>query len=201
LEPRLIGSPFIFCLLLSMSLILEEKDVEAGESRYGKEPPKLCSRRPDEILLCEMNMYNEIGGSAAMEEDGAEGRHMKTLTSNYHDVSRVTDTYENGDREMQEGNESRWKQVVLAYQTLGVVFGGLATSPLYVYPSMNLKSPDEEDYLGILSLMLWTLSMIGVVKYVFLALRADDRGEGVIKKNKARGQFKNDLDIDQVLLV
>jgi KUP system potassium uptake protein len=44
---------------------------------------------------------------------------------------------------------------------------------------MNLKSPDEEDYLGILSLMLWTLSMIGVVKYVLLALRADDRGEGM----------------------
>lgn len=152
--------------------------MEAGASIYGKEPPNLCTKRPDEILLCDMNMSNEIGGTAAMEENGAEGGDTKTFRSNYHEVSCVIDVCENGDKEKPEGSESRWKQVVLAYQTLGVVFGGLATSPLYVYPSMNLKSPDEEDYLGILSLMLWTLSMIGVVKYVCLALRADDRGEG-----------------------
>ncbi|KAI7993603.1 putative potassium transporter 17 [Camellia lanceoleosa] len=66
----------------------------------------------------------------------------------------------------------------LAYKTLGVVFGGLVTSPLYVYPSMRLKSPTEDDYLGIYSIMFWTLSLIGVVKYACIALRADDQGEG-----------------------
>ncbi|KAI7993274.1 putative potassium transporter 17 [Camellia lanceoleosa] len=66
----------------------------------------------------------------------------------------------------------------LAYKTLGVVFGGLVTSPLYVYPSMQLKSPTEDDYLGIYSIMFWTLSLIGVVKYACIALRADDQGEG-----------------------
>jgi len=155
-------------------------DMEAGESRYENEPPNLCSKRPDEILVSATRMADEIGGSADMEEKGAEGggfMNMKTYMSN-NNLSFVTDTYGNGDGDKQEGSYSTWKQVVLAYQTLGVVFGGLATSPLYVYPSMNLKSPDEEDYLGILSLMLWTLSMIGVVKYVLLALRADDRGEG-----------------------
>ncbi|CAL5354515.1 unnamed protein product [Camellia sinensis] len=65
----------------------------------------------------------------------------------------------------------------LAYKTLGVVFGGLVTSPLYVYPSMRLKSPTEDDYLGIYSIMFWTLSLIGVVKYACIALRADDQGE------------------------
>ncbi|XP_059659154.1 uncharacterized protein LOC132305541 [Cornus florida] len=34
---------------------------------------------------------------------------------------------------------SRWENLKLAYKTLGVVFGGLVTSPLYVYPSMPLK--------------------------------------------------------------
>ncbi|XP_039145214.1 probable potassium transporter 17 [Dioscorea cayenensis subsp. rotundata] len=72
----------------------------------------------------------------------------------------------------------RWNDVVLAYKTLGVVFGGLVTSPLYVYPSMNLKSPTEEDYLGIYSIIFWTLTLIGVVKYVCIALNADDHGEG-----------------------
>ncbi|KAL6001007.1 putative potassium transporter 17 [Asimina triloba] len=70
-----------------------------------------------------------------------------------------------------------WKDLWLAYKTLGVVFGGLVTSPLYVYPSMKLKSPNEEDYLGIYSIIFWTLSLIGVVKYVGIALSADDQGE------------------------
>ncbi|KAL2545741.1 Potassium transporter 1 [Forsythia ovata] len=72
----------------------------------------------------------------------------------------------------------RKENLVLAYKTLGVVFGGLVTSPLYVYPSMPLKSPTEDDYLGIYSIMFWTLSLIGVVKYASIALKADDHGEG-----------------------
>ncbi|KAF3968032.1 hypothetical protein CMV_008032 [Castanea mollissima] len=73
---------------------------------------------------------------------------------------------------------SRWSTLVLAYKTLGVVFGGLVTSPLYVYPSMPLKSPTKEDYLGIYSIMFWTLTLIGVVKYASIAIKADDHGEG-----------------------
>lgn len=59
------------------------------------------------------------------------------------------------------------------------MFGGLVTSPLYVFPSMLLKSPTEEDYLGIYCLIFWTLSLIGVVKYANVAIRADDQGEGI----------------------
>ncbi|PRQ41309.1 putative potassium transporter [Rosa chinensis] len=70
------------------------------------------------------------------------------------------------------------ENLLLAYKTLGVVFGGLVTSPLYVYPSMPLKSPTEDDYLGIYSIMFWTLTLIGVVKYAGIALKADDQGEG-----------------------
>lgn len=70
--------------------------------------------------------------------------------------------------------------LVLAYKTLGVVFGGLVTSPLYVYPSMPLKSPTEDDYLGIYSIMFWTLTLIGVVKYANIAIQADDHGEGTL---------------------
>ncbi|KAL3502150.1 hypothetical protein ACH5RR_036599 [Cinchona calisaya] len=72
----------------------------------------------------------------------------------------------------------KWQTLLLAYKTLGVVFGGLVTSPLYVYPSMQLKSPTEENYLGIFSIMFWTLSLIGIVKYASIAVRADDQGEG-----------------------
>ncbi|ESR61294.1 hypothetical protein CICLE_v10014399mg [Citrus x clementina] len=77
-----------------------------------------------------------------------------------------------------DNKKGRWENLVLAYKTLGVVFGGLVTSPLYVYPSMPLKSPTEDDYLGIYSIMFWTLTLIGVVKYASIALKADDQGEG-----------------------
>ncbi|KAG9457641.1 hypothetical protein H6P81_002149 [Aristolochia fimbriata] len=77
-----------------------------------------------------------------------------------------------------EKKQGGWRTIILAYKTLGVVFGGLVTSPLYVYPSMNLKFPAEDDYLGIYSIMFWTLTLIGVVKYVCIALKADDEGEG-----------------------
>ncbi|CAL5005809.1 unnamed protein product [Urochloa decumbens] len=73
-----------------------------------------------------------------------------------------------------------YQELILAYKTLGVVFGGLVTSPLYVYPSMNLTNPTEEDYLGLYSIMFWTLTLIGVVKYICIALNADDHGEGGI---------------------
>lgn len=43
---------------------------------------------------------------------------------------------------------------------------------------MNLKSPSEDDYLGIYSIMFWTLTLIGCVKYACIALKADDQGEG-----------------------
>lgn len=76
-------------------------------------------------------------------------------------------------------SSGRWGDIALAYKTLGVVFGGLVTSPLYVYPSMTLNSPTEEDYLGLYCIMFWTLTLIGVVKYASIALNADDHGEGM----------------------
>ena len=81
------------------------------------------------------------------------------------------------------------KDLVLAYKTLGVVFGGLVTSPLYVYPSMNLSSPTKDDYMGLYSIMFWTLTLIGVIKYVGIALNADDHGEGNYRAHAAFLEF------------
>ncbi|KAJ7942767.1 Potassium transporter [Quillaja saponaria] len=78
----------------------------------------------------------------------------------------------------QNKGNGQWGTIALAYKTLGVVFGGLVTSPLYVFPSMPLKSPTKDDYLGIYSIMFWTLTLIGVVKYASICLKADDHGEG-----------------------
>lgn len=68
--------------------------------------------------------------------------------------------------------------LLLAYQSLGVVYGDLGTSPLYVFSSITLSNPGEKDILGAMSLIFWTLTLIGLIKYVFIVLHADDHGEG-----------------------
>uniref|UniRef100_A0A0E0KV51 Potassium transporter n=1 Tax=Oryza punctata TaxID=4537 RepID=A0A0E0KV51_ORYPU len=67
----------------------------------------------------------------------------------------------------------------LAFQSLGVVFGDLGTSPLYVfYNAFPHGVDDEEDVIGALSLIIYTLTLIPLLKYVFVVLRANDNGQG-----------------------
>lgn len=74
------------------------------------------------------------------------------------------------------------KNLILAYQSFGVVYGDLSTSPLYVYTSIfngNLQTHLNEDAIfGAFSLIFWTLTLIPLLKYVFIVLSADDNGEG-----------------------
>ncbi|KAJ7525557.1 hypothetical protein O6H91_17G056600 [Diphasiastrum complanatum] len=78
----------------------------------------------------------------------------------------------------EQKKNGKWGNLVLAYQTLGVVYGDLGTSPLYVFPTVSISSPQEEDILGILSIIFWSLTLMGLLKYVFIVLQADDHGEG-----------------------
>ncbi|GMH01426.1 hypothetical protein Nepgr_003265 [Nepenthes gracilis] len=73
-----------------------------------------------------------------------------------------------------------WRRMILVFQTLGVVFGDVGTSPLYAFSVMFNKAPinGDEDVLGALSLVLYTLILIPLVKYVFVVLWANDDGEG-----------------------
>ena len=66
----------------------------------------------------------------------------------------------------------------LAYQSVGVIYGDIGTSPLYVYSSTFSSEPSHDDLLGALSLIIWTLTLMVSVKYVLIVLRADDEGEG-----------------------
>ncbi|KAE8717138.1 hypothetical protein F3Y22_tig00110059pilonHSYRG00162 [Hibiscus syriacus] len=76
-----------------------------------------------------------------------------------------------------------WKSVLtLAYQSLGVVYGDLSTSPLYAYKSAFAEdihhSDTNEEIYGVLSFVFWTITLMPLLKYVFIVLRADDNGEG-----------------------
>ena len=72
------------------------------------------------------------------------------------------------------------KSIFLVCQTLGVVFGDVGTSPMYTFSVMFSRAPVErnEDIIGALSLVLYTLILIPLIKYILIVLLANDDGEG-----------------------
>ncbi|KAF2234202.1 potassium transporter [Viridothelium virens] len=66
----------------------------------------------------------------------------------------------------------------LSYQSIGVIYGDIGTSPLYVYSSTFSAPPDKKDLVGVLSIIIWTITMMVTVKYILVILRADNDGEG-----------------------
>jgi KUP system potassium uptake protein len=64
---------------------------------------------------------------------------------------------------------------------LGIVYGDIGTSPLYTVRGVFVARPvTEAVVLGTVSAIIWTLTLLTTVKYVFIAMRADNHGEGGI---------------------
>lgn len=68
---------------------------------------------------------------------------------------------------------------------MGVVYGDIGTSPLYVMKAIvqgngGLDKIDPTFIIGTVSLIFWTLTLLTTIKYVLIALRADNHGEGGI---------------------
>lgn len=78
--------------------------------------------------------------------------------------------------------------------TLGIIYGDIGTSPLYVMKAIVGKQAIDPDVvLGAISCIFWTLTIQTTFKYVILTLRADNKGEGgifslytLVKKLKKR---------------
>lgn len=65
--------------------------------------------------------------------------------------------------------------------SLGIIYGDIGTSPLYVFKAIiGEHTITEELVLGGASCVIWTLTLITSIKYVYLALNADNKGEGGI---------------------
>ena len=81
-------------------------------------------------------------------------------------------------------NESRGRQLALVIGSLGVVYGDIGTSPLYAlrecFGPNHGVAPTPAHVLGIVSLILWTLTLMVSVKYLAFVMRANNRGEGGI---------------------
>ncbi|KAF7033412.1 hypothetical protein CFC21_044512 [Triticum aestivum] len=109
----------------------------------------------------------------SVEPAEGAGETLARHDSLYGDAEKVS-----GDR--RHGSGASWRQtVLLAFQSIGVVYGDLGTSPLYTYSGTfpgGIRHPD--DILGVLSLILYTLILLPLLKYVFIVLYANDNGDG-----------------------
>ncbi|CAL4942969.1 unnamed protein product [Urochloa decumbens] len=79
------------------------------------------------------------------------------------------------------GQDSWARTLRLALQCVGILYGDIGTSPLFVYSSTfrdGVGHPD--DLLGALSLIIYSFLLFTVIKYVYIALRANDDGDGGI---------------------
>ena len=75
-------------------------------------------------------------------------------------------------------NKASFAGLIIA---LGIIYGDIGTSPLYVMNAIcNGKLIEKDLIIGALSCIIWTLTLQTTVKYVMLTLRADNKGEGGI---------------------
>ncbi|KAM1438370.1 hypothetical protein TB2_011747 [Malus domestica] len=75
---------------------------------------------------------------------------------------------------------NNWHRTLsLAFQSIGIVYGDIGTSPLYVYASTFTDGIDNnDDIIGVLSLIIYTIALLPLLKYVFIVLWANDNGDG-----------------------
>ena len=83
------------------------------------------------------------------------------------------------------GRKLNTAKLKLAFASIGVVFGDIGTSPLYamreaLHPVVAHGGDLRLAVLGVVSLLLWALFIVVTLKYVFMLMRADNRGEGGI---------------------
>ncbi len=83
-----------------------------------------------------------------------------------------------------EGEAKGRRLIGLALGALGVVYGDIGTSPLYAikesFHAGHGLPLTQANVLGVLSLMVWSLTAVVSFKYIVFILRADNKGEGGI---------------------
>ena len=84
----------------------------------------------------------------------------------------------------EQATHARKHLPILVLGAIGVVYGDIGTSPIYAFRQAlddgAKPATLASDVLGLLSLIVWALTIIVTLKYVFFVTRADNRGEGGI---------------------
>ncbi|CAL0308177.1 unnamed protein product [Lupinus luteus] len=157
-------------------MIEDERDTEIGSSIDSTESRWVFQEDEDVSEIDEFDADLPMVDSE--DEENGEYRLIRTgprIDSFDVEALEVPGAHKNDYEDLSMG-----KRIVLIFQTLGVVFGDVGTSPLYTFSVMFRKAPinGNEDIIGALSLVLYTLILIPLVKYILVVLWANDDGQG-----------------------
>jgi KUP system potassium uptake protein len=104
-------------------------------------------------------------------------------------------------RQSKSGGGRKAAGAALTLAALGIVFGDIGTSPLYALQTVfsadhHSIKPTEAGVFGVISLVVWSITIIVSIKYVTLIMRADNQGEGgimaliaLVQGVKLKGRF------------
>lgn len=170
-------------------------DVHPSQEKKGDDAVASTPAIDDSIYLHSPRRPLTIRSTTS--EDNKDGIYnMRDITRTF---SRSTSkarsntwNWKRGDREpedddpgLERAGDFRQKEVFhgrllfwLSYQSIGAIYGDIGTSPLYVYSSTFKGPPTYDDLVGVLSIVIWSLTLMVTVKYVLIILHADNNGEG-----------------------
>ncbi|KAI0974294.1 potassium uptake protein [Xylaria arbuscula] len=78
-----------------------------------------------------------------------------------------------------EGENDEWLRADgKKKQSAGAIYGDIGTSPLYVFSSTFTAEPSHDSLVEVLSVIIWSLTIMVTFKYILIVLRADNQGEG-----------------------
>ncbi|OQU88287.1 potassium transporter 22 [Sorghum bicolor] len=134
---------------------------KAAAANKQQQASSCCSEHDEDMADLELALELPMG--------------VQRQDSLYRDATRAGGGGGNGNQQ-QEG----WARTLrLAFQCVGVLYGDIGTSPLYVYSSTFTGGiRDVDDLLGVLSLIIYSFLLFTIIKYVYIALRANDDGDG-----------------------
>ncbi|KAK7275545.1 hypothetical protein RIF29_16664 [Crotalaria pallida] len=122
----------------------------------------------------------DMEGETKMWKEAQDLKSQKDLKKNFHRLDSLN--LEAGKVSISANHSSKlgWRTTLsFAFQSIGIVYGDIGTSPLYVYASTFTNGiSNNDDILGVLSLIIYTIVLIPMLKYVFIVLWANDNGNG-----------------------
>lgn len=149
--------------------------------------PKTSSRSESELRFRPLQPTDTTGLAGGIFNTRALSRSATHRSSSRAPSDRHPEAGHDGEEgdNWRDSEKPKAKQVYsgktllwLSYQSIGAIYGDIGTSPLYVYSSTFTSAPSHEAILQVLSLILWSLTIMVTLKYVLIVLRADNEGEG-----------------------
>ncbi|MDQ3020758.1 MAG: potassium transporter Kup [Bacteroidota bacterium] len=118
------------------------------------------------------------------KDNSEEGPILNKSQNSDSSQSQNSDSSQSTDESHQINKINNKKLFLLTLSALGIVYGDIGTSPLYAlkecFGGHNAIPPTDDNVLGILSLIFWSLIIVISIKYLLLVMRADNDGEGGI---------------------